>query len=307
MRKAFINSLCEQARKDDSIWLLCGDLGYSVLEQFSNEFPERYINVGVAEQNMIGIAAGLALSGKTVFTYSIGNFAFMRCMEQIRNDVCYHNLNVKIVAVGGGFAYGAAGYTHHVIEDLAMLRVLPNLSVTAPGDPVEARLATHALCRTPGPAYLRLGKGGEAPVHTLDPAFELGRAITMQSGRDVAVISSAGTLDIAQEAVTKLAISGISATLVSMPTIVPFDAETMRKIAVQTPLLVSVEEHGRGGLASVLSEWITGENIAAQLHSLHVTQLPSARIGDRTWLRSLHGITAEALVAKVHEALKSNS
>src|SRR5438874_9377638 len=143
MRTAFVDTLCELAERDDRIWLLCGDLGYSILERFADRFPERYVNVGVAEQNMTGVAAGLALCGKVVFTYSIANFPVMRCLEQIRNDVCYHDANVKVVAVGGGFAYGALGMTHHATEDLAVLRALPRMTVVAPGDPVETDAAVR--------------------------------------------------------------------------------------------------------------------------------------------------------------------
>src|SRR5437763_8263703 len=157
------------AEEDERIWLLSGDLRYSVLERFAQKYPERFINVCVAEQNMMGVAAGLAMSGKTVFTYSIANFPVMRCLEQIRNDVCYHNLNVKIVAVGGGLAYGPAGYTHHALEDLAVMRAMPGMTVLAPGDPVEARLATTALADRQGPCYLRLGKAGEPLVHRQQP------------------------------------------------------------------------------------------------------------------------------------------
>ena len=132
MRNTFIDTLCELAAEDARVWLMCGDLGYSVLERFADRFPNRYINAGVAEQNLTGVAAGLALSGKIVFTYSIANFPIMRCLEQVRNDVCYHNLNVKIVAIGCGFAYGAAGYSHHGAEDLAVMRTLPNMTVVAP-------------------------------------------------------------------------------------------------------------------------------------------------------------------------------
>ena len=145
MRTAFIDTLCELAERDPRIWLLTADLGYSVLERFAARFPHRYINVGVAEQNLTGIAAGLARCGKIVFTYSIANFPTLRCLEQIRNDVCYHQANVKIVAVGGGFAYGTLGYTHHGLEDLGIMRTLPHMTVIAPGDPTETRLATSAV------------------------------------------------------------------------------------------------------------------------------------------------------------------
>jgi len=190
MRTAFIETLCELAEQDERIWLLTGDLGYSVLEQFAERFPDRFVNVGVAEQNMTGVAAGLALCGKIVFTYSIANFPTLRCLEQIRNDVCHHNLNVKIVAVGGGLAYGAQGYTHHAIEDLAVMLALPNMTVIAPGDSVEVRLATRAIVDWPGPCYLRLGRAGERIVHQTEPEFQIGKAIVLQQGSDVTLIST---------------------------------------------------------------------------------------------------------------------
>jgi transketolase len=171
MRTTFIQTLCEIAERDERVWLLTADLGYSVLEPFAERFPSRFLNVGVAEQNMIGVAAGLAHSGKMPFVYSIANFPTLRCFEQIRNDVCYHEANVKIVAVGGGFAYGAQGYTHHGVEDLGVMRLLPNMIVVAPGDPVETRGATLAMAAHRGPCYLRLGKAREAGRARVDAPF----------------------------------------------------------------------------------------------------------------------------------------
>ncbi len=152
MRDAFFHSLLQLAAEDERIYLLSGDLGFGVADEFRRRFPARFLNAGVAEQNMTGVAAGLALAGKIVFTYSIANFPTLRCLEQIRNDVCAHNANVKIVAVGGGLAYGALGPSHHATEDLAILRALPNMVVVAPGDPLEAAQATAAIARMPGPA-----------------------------------------------------------------------------------------------------------------------------------------------------------
>src|SRR5215475_4023791 len=157
MRTAFFNTLCELAEQQEKITLVVGDLGFGVIEPFAKRFPAQYLNAGVAEQNMTGIAAGLALSGKIVFTYSIANFPTVRCLEQIRNDICYHRANVKVVAVGGGFVYGSLGMTHHATEDLAIFRALPEMVVVAPGDPLEAELATRAIASYSGPCYLRLG------------------------------------------------------------------------------------------------------------------------------------------------------
>ena len=183
MRTAFIHALESLAERDPRVCLVVGDLGFSVVDRFAASHPSQFVNAGVAEQDMIGIATGMALAGRIVFTYSIANFATLRCLEQIRNDVCYHEANVTVVAVGGGLTYAALGASHHATEDLAILRALPGMTVVAPGDPVEARLATTALAHRPGPAYLRLGKTGERIVHSSDPPFELGRAIRSPARR----------------------------------------------------------------------------------------------------------------------------
>src|SRR2546429_5530524 len=168
MRTAFIQTLNELADRDPRVCLVVGDLGFSVIEEFAQKHPDQFVNAGVSEQNMIGLAAGMALTGKIVFTYSIGNFATLRCLEQIRKDVCYHRANVKVVAVGGGLAYGNLGVTHHASEDVAIMRALPNMTLVAPLDPVEGRLSTPALVAREGPHYLRPGQAGEPPLHRND-------------------------------------------------------------------------------------------------------------------------------------------
>ena len=205
MRTAFFRSLLDLAEGDERINLIVGDLGFGVVETFAQRFPTRFFNAGVAEQNMTGIATGLALSGKVVFTYSIANFPTLRCLEQVRNDVCYHNANVKIVAVGGGFAYGSLGMSHHATEDLAIMRVLPGMVVVAPGDPVEAELATRAIVEAQGPCYLRLGRAGERSVHHPEVAFRLGKAITVRDGRDLTLITTGGLLSTTVRVATRLA------------------------------------------------------------------------------------------------------
>ncbi len=260
MRTTFIDTLSELAADDERIWLLNGDLGYSVLERFTALFPRRSVNVGVAEQNMTGVAAGLALCDKIVFTYSIANFPTLRCLEQIRNDICYHNLNVKIVAVGGGLAYGAQGYTHHAIEDLAIMRALPNMTVIAPGDPAETRAATRALVKWPGPCYLRLGKAGEPVVHRSDFDFQIGKAIMLREGADVTLISTGGMLKNVVEAAELLSAKGISARVLSMPTVKPLDTQAVESAARATRLLCVVEEHSEmGGLADAVARCLALE------------------------------------------------
>jgi transketolase len=255
MRTTFIETLCELAGRDERIWLLTGDLGYSVLERFAARFPDRYLNVGVAEQNMAGIAAGLARCSKIPFIYSIANFPTLRCLEQIRNDICYHEGNVKIVAVGGGYAYGAQGYTHHGIEDLAILRALPNMTVVAPGDPVETRLATRAIAAHEGPCYMRLGKANEPVVHAEEPDFQLGRALLLRDGSDVTLISTGGLLQHTVATAERLADAGITARVLSMPTLKPLDTAAILRAARTTRAMVTVEEHSiTGGLGSAVAE-----------------------------------------------------
>ena len=194
MRTAFFEALLELAKEDERIILMIGEVGFGVTRSFAKELPHQFINAGVAEQNMTAMATGMALSGKIVLTYSIANFPTLRCLEQVRNDVCYHNANVKIVVVGGGMVYGSLGISHHATEDLAVMRAMPNMIVVAPGDPVESELATRALVEREGPAYLRLGRAGEPIVHTSEPAFQLGKAITVRQGNDITLISTGGQL-----------------------------------------------------------------------------------------------------------------
>ncbi len=304
MRTAFLEELIALAERDDRIWLVCGDLGYSVLEAFSNRFPDRYLNAGVAEQNMTGIAAGLALTGKVVFTYSIANFPIMRCLEQIRNDVCYHKLNVKIVAVGGGLAYGSHGYTHHGVEDLAIMSALPGMAVVAPGDPVEARAATAALAATPGPAYLRLGKAGEATWHHQAIDFQLGRAIQMRDGCDLTIVSTGGVLGIAVEASRRLEAAGHSIRLLSMPSLVPLDADAITKAAHETAAILTIEEHGRGGLGTMTAEVLASIRAGIPFHPLRLAGEPIRLAGSQEELRSAQGISVDGILAAAERFLE---
>lgn len=303
MRTTFIQTLCELAERDERIWLLCGDLGYSVLERFAERFPDRYVNMGVAEQNMMGVAAGLARSGKIVFTYSIANFPVMRCLEQIRNDIGYHTANVKIVAVGGGLAYGTSGYTHHGVEDLAVMRAMPNMTVVAPGDPIETRLATAAVAAHPGPCYLRLGKGGEPVAHTTPPDFAIGRALTLRDGSDAALFSTGAILPQVAAAAETLAGEGIGVGVVSMPTLRPLDCAAIERAGAQSRLIVTVEEHlVSGGLGSAVAEVLAEGASSARLLRLGLSDIPHAT-GSQAYLRRLSGLDAEGIAAAVRASL----
>ena len=292
VRTTFIKTLCELAAMDQRIWLLTGDVGYSVLEGFRDAYRDSYVNVGVAEQNMSGIAAGLATTGKIVFTYSIANFPTLRCLEQIRNDICYHQLPVRVVAVGGGFAYGAQGYTHHGIEDLAIMRALPGMTVVAPGDPVETQLATRAMINLPGPAYLRLGKSHEPVVHREPPDFTIGKAIQLRDGSDVTLISTGAmlthTLDVADQLASQ---EGLRARVLSMHTLKPLDVEAVRSAACETGGIVTVEEHSvTGGLGSAVADVLAAmDGPRCRLRKFGVPDRLDDRIGSQAFLRQQCG------------------
>src|SRR3954469_9386749 len=255
LRTAFFDSLMKLAERDSRVFLVVGDLGFGVTEPFAKRFPKRYLNAGVAEQNMTGIAAGLALSSKIVFTYSIANFPILRCLEQIRNDVCYHRANVKVVAVGGGFAYGSLGATHHATEDLAIMRALPEMSVVAPGDPEEAAAATEAVAAHDGPCYLRLGRAGEQKVHARPIHFQLGKAIQVRQGGDLTIISTGGMLQTAVDTGDALSHRGLQVRVLSMHTLKPLDTDAVLSAARETGGIFTLEEHSIiGGLGSAVAE-----------------------------------------------------
>ncbi len=306
MRGAFFRALMEAAERDDRVNLIVGDLGFGVVEPFAQRFPDRFLNVGVAEQNMTGIAAGMALSGKTVFTYSIANFPILRCLEQIRNDVCYHKANVKIVAVGGGFAYGSLGMTHHATEDLAIMRALPEMVVVAPGDPVEAAAATRALAAHPGPCYLRLGRAGELAVHRSDIDFQLGKAIRLRNGEDVTIISTGGLLQTAAKVAESLAASRIQARVLSMHTVKPLDSEAVLSAARETRAIATLEEHSViGGLGGAVAETLA-EYGGAQV-PFRRFGLPSAfssRVGCQEYLLTQSGLSVESIASAIQSILE---
>ena len=302
MRGGFVETLCRMAERDERVWLLTGDLGFMVLEKFAERFPKRFVNAGVAEQNMVGVAAGLALTGKIPFVYSLGNFPIMRCLEQIRNDVCYHELPVRIVALGGGLTYGSLGYTHHGLEDLAVMRALPNMTVLAPGDPAEAAAATEALVAHPGPAYLRLGRAGERHIHPAPPDFRIGKALVLRDGADCSLIATGAALAIAMDAADLLAERGIEAMVVSFHTLDKPDLAVLTT-AAETGLVVTVEEHGVGGLASVVAENLVGRPV--RFHSMRIGPEILAVADSQDGLRRRHGLSAENLSATVVELKKS--
>jgi transketolase len=309
VRNAFLNELFELARQDPRIVFVTGDLGFSVVEPYMEELPDQFVNAGVAEQNMTALAAGMALCGKVVFTYSIANFPTLRCLEHIRNDVCYHDANVKVVSVGGGFAYGTMGATHHATEDLGVMRMLPNMVVVAPGDPVETRAATRALVEHEGPAYLRLGKAGEPVVHEGPIEFELGRAIRLRDGGDVTLVSTGGTLQLAMQAAEDLDRDGISACVLSMHTLAPLDEGALLEAAHRTGAVVTIEEHSIvGGLGSAVAELLAEtDDVGPRFRRVGAQHRFSPRVGSQDYLRRENGIDVEGIGKAVAEVLGRDS
>jgi transketolase len=310
MRDKMAQVICDLAEQDPNVLLVTADLGFGVLDQFRQQFPAQFINAGVAEQNMTGLATGLALEGKIVFTYSIGNFPTLRCLEQIRNDACYHGANVKIIAIGGGFTYGSLGISHHATEDLAIMRALPDITVLAPGDPLEAEAATRAIYKQPGTCYLRLGRGGEPRVHKDQITFILGEALKVKDyGHDVVIISTGGILKNAADACDMLAEKGIGVQLYSMHTMKPFDNGLISRIAPRARLVVTIEEHTIiGGLGSAVAVGLAqSSGNRARLLQIGLNDCFSSVVGDQEYLRGIYGLSVEAIMQKIQEALLETS
>lgn len=307
MRTAFFQTLVELAECDDRIYLLVADIGFGVVEPFAQRFPDRFLNVGVAEQNLTGIAAGIALAGKIVFTYSIANFPILRCIEQVRNDVCYHKANVKIVSVGGGYSYGPLGMTHHATEDIAILRALPEMTVIAPGDPLEVRAATRAIVEHDGPCYLRLGRAGEPVIHDSTIEFQLGKAIQVRDGDAVAIISTGGLLQNAMQAAEKLATRGVQARVLSMHTVKPLDEDAVLAAARETRAIVTLEEHSViGGLGSAVAECLAESGFQVPFKRIGLPSAFSRHIGSQEYLRSQSNLSPECILNALEQLLAVN-
>lgn len=306
MRDCFIKRLSQMAEQDPRIMLITGDLGFGVLDEYRRRFPHQFINAGVAEQNMTGIATGLALEGHVVYTYSIANFVFMRCLEQIRNDAAYHNVNVNVVSIGGGFSYGALGMSHHATEDLAIMRSLPGVTVVSPGDHWEASEATEAVAHTPGVSYLRLDKSAANSTPAPGERFCLGRARQLRSGGDVTLAATGGILSEALAAADELARRGIEARVLSVHAVKPLDADALSRAAEETGGIITIEEHTvDGGLGSAVAEVLLERGAAPTFfHRIGLRQGFSSIVGSQQYLRARYDMDCNAIVAKVRALLQ---
>ncbi|MSU54602.1 MAG: 1-deoxy-D-xylulose-5-phosphate synthase [Candidatus Staskawiczbacteria bacterium] len=300
MRKTLVETLTILARQDKDIFLITGDLGFSVFENFAQEFPDRFINCGIMEQSMMSIAAGMALSGKKPYVYSIIPFATMRPFEQIRNDICYQNLDVKIIGIGAGFAYGALGSTHYAIEDIAILRSLPNITIVSPADSIETKALILQLHKKRGAAYIRINK----PETTLVPIGVktiLSKPSVIQDGKDGIIITTGERLETGIAVAEKLKNKGLHMKLISMHTLKPVDEKAFAKEVKNQKYLYTIEEHRMaGGLASIVAEMICRQNLVRiNVKNFGVDNTYPGITSHQHSLAKHHGIDADHIYKKI--------
>jgi transketolase len=305
VRSTFIRTLGELAERDPRIMLLTGDLGYQVVEPFAERFTDRFINVGVAEQNMVGIATGLAEAGFIPFCYSIGTFASLRPYEFIRNGPILHGFQARIVGVGAGFDYGVNGVTHYAIEDVGVMRIQPAMTVIAPADYEQARTSLLATWDRPGPIYYRLGKDEQTSVPDLRGAFELGRAQLIREGHDLIMVVMGSVATEAAAAAEALAARDISAAVAVVASFNPSPTEDLTNLLEQFPLAMTVEAHYVvGGLGSFVSEVIADRGLGCRLVRCGVQWTPHGNSGSTRYLQEVHGISAAKLTETAVQMLR---
>ncbi|MEN6462584.1 MAG: transketolase C-terminal domain-containing protein [Syntrophomonas sp.] len=306
MRDTFVRTLIELAKEDKKIELITGDLGFGVLKPYWEQLPDQFTNAGIAEQNMTTVAAGMALTGKIVFTYSIGNFPTLRCLEQVRNDCAYHNANVKIVCVGGGLVYGSLGMSHQATEDIAIMRALPDVVVMAPADLVEAEECTKALAKYSGTAYLRLGRGGEKRIHEKIDNFHIGKAVNVNDGSRIAIFTTGGIFEEVKEAQDVLVDAGYAPAVYTFPTVKPIDKEVIEKVASEFEWIVTCEEHNiSGGFGSAVAEIMAEmKSKKASLLRIGLNDEYSVRVGNQKYLRRQYGLDAQSVSERIIRVLK---
>lgn len=304
MRNAFADEVTKLGISDPRVVLLSGDIGNKLFDKFKAESDGRFVNCGIAEANMMGVAAGMALSGLRPIIYTITPFTTTRCYEQIRVDACYHNVPVMIVGTGSGLSYAELGPTHHSCEDLAIMRVLPHMTVLAPADEVELRQCMRAALKHDGPVYIRIGKKGEKIVTKRDTNFTIGKSITVREGKDVCLIGAGTLLPTVMAAAELLAGKGITARVESFHTIKPLDEATLQEVFSGFPIVAAVEEHGRiGGLGGAIAEWLAREDrMRGRLVSFGTDDDFMYEVGTQEYARARYGLTPENIAAKVETA-----
>jgi transketolase len=305
MRRAFVETLTELAGRDERILLLTADLGYQALEPFAEKHPGRFFNVGVAEQNMVGLATGLAEAGFVPFVYSITPFAVLRPYEFIRNGPIQHRLPVRIVGVGGGLEYGTNGLSHYGLEDVAVMRTQPGITIIAPADGQQTRRAVAATWDLPGPIYYRLGKDDKAVVPGLEGRFEVGKIQRLKEGTDLLLIAMGSVATEAAAAAAELAARGVNCSLVIVAQVSPAPMDELADLLGRHAVALTVEAHYRvGGVGSLVAEVIAERGLDCRLVRCGVGSLPSGITGSQRYLHHLYGISAEKLVETAVEAVR---
>ena len=306
MRNAFADELTKLGDEDSRVVMLSGDIGNRLFDKFKARHPSRFFNCGVAEANMMGVAAGMAMNGLRPVAYTITPFVTTRCLEQIRTDVCYHEAPVTIVAVGAGLSYSGLGPTHHSCEDISFLRSIPNMVVICPGDAFEVRAALRAAMQQDHPVYIRMGKKGEPVVHAGSiENFQIGKAITVSDGKDVCLLSTGNMLPEAIEAAHQLRGKGISAQVVSFHTVKPLDQACLKDAFGRFKLVATIEEHSLiGGFGAAVSEWLADTRTGNQNFMRFGT--PDAffkQSGEQEYAREALGLTGHQIAEKIVHAL----
>lgn len=304
MRKAFIETLTTLAQDNEKILLLTGDLGFSVFEDFAREFPQRFFNCGIAEANMMGVGAGLALSGFVPFVYSIAPFVTLRCAEQIRNDICLQNANVKIVGVGGGLCYGTAGYSHFAVEDIALMKSLENMVVACPADPFETEEIMRLAVEYDGPMYIRLGKGGDPVLYSFAPGTQLGKPNMVREGEDLLLIATGGATLIAIHAAESLYLHGIQAQVLSMPFVKPINQEALYDHLLKFKRIFTIEEHIiDGGFGETIASLLLETRIPNVIFKRFGLKDLSALVGKQGFIQIKQGLTGHMIAENILECI----
>jgi transketolase len=306
VRNAFAAEMTRLATTDKRVVVLSGDIGNKLFDKLKLVDEKRFYNCGIAEANMMGVAAGMAMSGLRPFVYTITPFTTTRCFEQIRVDVCYHHAPVVIVGTGSGLSYSELGPTHHSLEDMAILRTLPGMRVLAPCDASELRQALHEVLKDDSPTYIRIGKKGEADIHAGVPDMKLGEVLVIRPGTDVALLCAGNMMSETLKAADLLAASGVSAEVVSFHTVKPLDVSYLHQAASRFKLLVTVEEHSRiGGFGSAVAEWRMDQRESVAQLGFGTDDVFMHEVGSQTYARKKNGLTAENIAATTLAKLRA--
>lgn len=304
MRFEAVQAIYNAGVDDPRVYFITGDYGHAKTEEFRKNFGNRYFNAGIAEQNILGMAAGLALSGMKVFVYSIVPFVTLRCYEQIKIDVCDQNVDVTIIGGGEGFAYGDAGPTHYAIEDIGALRLLPNMKVVCPANPLETRQLMQQVIKVGGPTYVRIGRGKE-PNPEKEYEVMLGKATVLRAGKDVTVISTGTIATEALRAADILAGKGIDVEVLNMHTIKPLDVDAIRERAADGKAIVTLEEHNViGGLGGAVAEVLAEMPAKVLFKRFGVQDKWPGVVGSQAYLRDHEGISAQKIAPQIEALLK---